>query len=262
MRAILFNIDGVIYQQDRAIDGAVESLKWVREQKIPHLFMTNTTSMSRQQIGAKLTSYGIHCTPDQIMTPASATHDWLAEHPGKKMTLFVPDAIRHEFDDIASFDDDHTDGVIIGDLGANWNYFTLNHAFRILMRSPNTILLALGMSRYYVETDGLHIDSGPFVKALEFSSGKSALVMGKPASTFYQQALARLGVSAAETLIVGDDLMGDVMAAKSCGIHGCLVRTGKYRVQDEQGVIKAEFVADSIAQLPALWAELQMSIAS
>lgn len=257
MQAILFDIDGVIYQQGNVIEGAVESLRWVCEQKIPHLFVTNVTSMSRQQIAAKLNSYGVRCTPDTILTPASATHDWLAEHPEKKMTLFVPDAIRNEFDNIASFDDDSTDGVIIGDLGANWNYFTLNHAFRILMRSPKTILLALGMSRYYAETDGLHIDSGSFVKALEFASGKSALVMGKPASTFYQQALARLGAPAAETLIVGD-LMGDVMAAKSSGIHGCLVRTGKYRPEDEQSVIKAEFVIDSISDLPQLWGQMKL----
>ncbi len=259
MQAILFDVDGVIYQQGKAIDGAVETLQWVREQHIPHLFVTNTTSMSRQQIGARLTSLGIHCTPDQIHTPAAAARDWIAAHPGKKMTLFVPDAIRHEFDDVASFDDHKADGVIIGDMSANWNYFTLNHAFRVLMKSPETVLVALGMSRYYGNGEDLQLDTGPFIKALEYASGKSALVMGKPASAFFQQALQKMGVSAADTLLLGDDLMTDVMAAKNCGIHGCLVRTGKYRQQDEQGVIKAEYVINSIKDLPQLWREGQLA---
>jgi len=215
--------------------------------------------MSHQQLGARLSSIGIPCTEEQILTPAGAARDWIAEHPGKKMTLFVPDAIRHEFDDVASYHDDDTDGVIIGDMSANWNYFTLNHAFRILMQSPDRVLVALGMSRYYGGDDDLHMDSGPFVKALEFASGKSALVMGKPSSAFFQQALNKLGVNAGQTLVVGDDLMSDVMAAKNCGIHGCLVRTGKYRPQDEQGVIKAEFVIDSIKDLPNLWMQGQLA---
>jgi len=258
MQAILFDIDGVIYQQGELIDGAVDTLRWVRERHIPHLFLTNTTTLSRQQVGAKLSSLGVICTPEQILTPAVAARDWIAEHPGKKMAVFVPDAIRHEFDDVVSFNDDEADGVIFGDLGANWNFFTLNHAFRILMQSPDNILLALGMSRYYGGDDGLQLDTGPFAKALEFATNKSALVMGKPASSFFQHALAKLGIGAGQALMVGDDLMADVMAAKSCGIHGCLVRTGKYQPQDEHGVIKAEFVIDSIKDLPQLWLEGQL----
>lgn len=126
------------------------------------------------------------------------------------------------------------------------------------MRSPDSVLVALGMSRYYGEGDDLQMDGGPFVKALEFASGKSALVMGKPASAFFQQALQKLGVPASQTILVGDDLMSDVMAAKNCGIHGCLVRTGKYRPQDEQGTIRADFVIDSIKDLPQLWQQGQL----
>ncbi|MFC3678584.1 TIGR01458 family HAD-type hydrolase [Bacterioplanoides pacificum] len=259
MQAILFDLEGVIYQQKKLIDGAAETMEWVRKQHIPHLFVTNTTTMSQQQVSALLTSLGVYNTPEQILTPAVTTRDWLQQHPGQKMAVFVPDAIRHEFDDVVSFNDSEAAGVIVGDLGANWNYFTLNHAFRILTQSPETVLVALGMSRYHADDAGLHMDAGPFIKALEFASGKSALVMGKPASSFFQEALQKLNADASQVLMVGDDLMADVIAAKNCGIHGCLVRTGKYQSQDERGVIKAEFVIDSIRDLPTLWVEGQLS---
>lgn len=259
MQAILFDIDGVIYQRGTIIDGAAETLKWLRQQQIPYLFVSNSTTLSRDQICARLNSSAIQCASDQILTPAVAARDWIAEHPGKKMAVFVPDAIRHEFDDVVSFNDNEAQGVIVGDLGANWNYFTLNRAFRILMKSPDMLLIGLGMSRYQHDGQGLQMDSGPFIKALEFAANKSALVMGKPASSFFQQALNHLGITAEQALMVGDDLMSDVMAAKSCGIHGCLVRTGKYQRQDELGVIKPEFVIDSIKDLPGLWMEGQLA---
>ena len=39
MRALLFDLDGVLYQSDRVIDGAVETLQWCDNRDIPHLFV-------------------------------------------------------------------------------------------------------------------------------------------------------------------------------------------------------------------------------
>ena len=43
MEALLFDLDGVLYQGDRIIDGAVETLQWCEQRRIPHLFVTNTS---------------------------------------------------------------------------------------------------------------------------------------------------------------------------------------------------------------------------
>ena len=49
MRALLFDLDGVLYQGDRAIDGAVETLRWCKQRDIPHLFVTHSSSWSMTQ---------------------------------------------------------------------------------------------------------------------------------------------------------------------------------------------------------------------
>ena len=41
---LLIDLDGVIYQSDRLIPGAVDAIGWIKQQQIPHLFVTNTTS--------------------------------------------------------------------------------------------------------------------------------------------------------------------------------------------------------------------------
>jgi ribonucleotide monophosphatase NagD (HAD superfamily) len=97
----------------------------------------------------------------------------------------------------------------------------------------------------------LVLDAGPFVAALEFASGKRALVAGKPSAAFYQAALRSLGLDAsAAAAMVGDDLWSDVRGAQDAGLQGWLVRTGKYResVLRDSG-IRPDRILDSIAAL-------------
>jgi HAD superfamily hydrolase (TIGR01458 family) len=253
MQAILFDIDGVLFNDSGAVHGAADTVRWARREGISHLFISNTVSVSRAELLRRLQTLDPSVTGEQLLTPAMALRRWLADQPAMHLALFVPPTAQAELQDVASYREEECRGVVIGDLGPNWSYFHLNHAFRILMQRPGQMLLALGMTRYYDTDSGLHLDAGPFVKALEYASGQSAMVFGKPASGFFQQALTQLEASASDTLMVGDDLMTDVMAAQNCGLQGALVRTGKYRPQDEQGSLKPHFVLDSIADLPAFW---------
>jgi phospholysine phosphohistidine inorganic pyrophosphate phosphatase len=75
-------------------------------------------------------------------------------------------------------------------------------------------------------------------------------VLGKPAAPFFEAALAAVGSTADESLMIGDDIRGDIGGALACGIKGLLVRTGKFRDADLQAEIKPHGVLDSIADLP------------
>lgn len=74
---------------------------------------------------------------------------------------------------------------------------------------------------------------GPFTAALEFATGREAIVCGKPSPDFFGSALRDMGVAAEDAVMVGDDIVSDVGGAQKCGIRGVLVRTGKYRSSDE-----------------------------
>ena len=63
----------------------------------------------------------------------------------------------------------------------------------------------------------------PFVKALEYASGKSARIIGKPAKDFFNLVLKALGVEPHEALMVGDDIEFDV---KGEGLKRRVVITG------------------------------------
>jgi phospholysine phosphohistidine inorganic pyrophosphate phosphatase len=109
------------------------------------------------------------------------------------------------------------------------------------------------MTRYWRAADGLRLDVGAYVSALEFASGARPVVLGKPAAAFYETALALLGCRAEDTVMIGDDIRGDIGGALTAGIDAVLVRTGKFRAADLEGEIRPTVVLDSVAALPAWW---------
>jgi HAD superfamily hydrolase (TIGR01458 family) len=256
LRALLIDLDGVIYQDERPIAGAATALSWLRERSIPHAFLTNTTSCPRQDLVAKLARFGVPVSQEQIVTPAVAAAGWLRVHAPGAAALFIPGATRTDFEGVAALDDDAESGassVVLGDLGSGWSFQALNRAFRLLMDNSAAPLVALGMTRYWRAGDGLRLDVGPFVAALELATSRHAVVLGKPAREFFQAALRALDCPAAEAVMIGDDVIADVGGARQAGMRTMLVRTGKFREADLTSGSPADAVLESIADLPSWW---------
>lgn len=257
-RALLIDLDGVVYQENRLIDGVDKTLAWIHDMNIPHLFLTNTSSKPRRAIVRKLADMGLAVDADGILTPAVAAMDWLNHNVVGPVALFVNDATREDFADIMQWRDSDPGGaaaVVLGDLGANWTFERLNQAFRLLMAENQPPLLALGMTRYWRTAGGLQLDVGAFVQALEYATGREAVVVGKPAGSFFHAALDSVRCSPENALMIGDDLVGDIHGAEAAGIRGALVRTGKFRPSDIEGESPPTLVLESLAGLRAWWDE-------
>jgi HAD superfamily hydrolase (TIGR01458 family) len=256
VRGILFDLDGVLYNAGELIAGAAETLAWTRRRSIPHLFVTNTTSLPRSALVEKLARFGIETAEDRILTPASAAVVWLRSQPEGRLALFVKPQARSDFEalpKVGSEAETGADYVVIGDLGHDWTYAALNRAFRLLHHNPKAVLLALGMTRFWQAPDGISLDVAPFVTALEHAAGRQAVVLGKPAEPFFRAAADQIGLPPAALLMVGDDIAADVGGAQRAGLKGVLVKTGKFRAHDLEGEIRPDATLDSIADLPAWW---------
>lgn len=243
-------MDGVVYNSEALIPGAVETLAWVRERRIPHMFVTNTTSRGRGVLVEKLARFGIPAAEDDILTPCVAAREFMGDTG--PVALFVPEKSHGEFVGLELLPPEHESGarwVVVGDLGEGWDFRTLNRAFRLLQSTPEAQLVALGLTRFWQAGDGLRLDTAPYVAALECASGRQAVVMGKPAAAFFEAAVRRLGVPAGDVLMIGDDVRVDVGGAQQAGLRGALVKTGKYREGDLEAGVKPDLVLDSIIAL-------------
>lgn len=253
MAAVLFDLDGVLYESDSPIAGAADAVSWFRKNRIPCLFLTNTTSISRQQLVSKLAGFGIDCQAEDLLTPPVAASQWMSEKGIKDIALFVPESTQAEFSQFTLHEqeDDKVDAVVVGDLAERWDFATMNRVFRLLINNPDASLIALGMTRYWRNKGKLQLDVGPIVKAIEYATGRKPKVTGKPAKPFYKAAMSLLGKK--KIYMIGDDIYGDIEAAQKAGLKAILVRSGKFTPADLELGIKPKAIIDSIADLPEWW---------
>jgi HAD superfamily hydrolase (TIGR01458 family) len=248
--AVLIDLDGVLYVEETPIDGAVTAVESLRRRRIALRFVTNTTAHSRDQTARKLSRLGLPVADRELVTPARLAVQYCREHDHEDVALIMNEAVKRDFAELREVDD-RADAVIIGDLGSAFGYDVLNHAFRQVMNGAD--LIALQKNRYWLRADGLSLDVGPFVAAIEFATGREAYVVGKPARGFFDQVLADLEVRADEAAMVGDDIESDIGGALRAGLDAILVRTGKYREdQVRASGIEPTVVVDSIADVPRL----------
>jgi HAD superfamily hydrolase (TIGR01458 family) len=250
VEALLIDLDGVLYVEAEPVAGAVEAVQRLRDGGMPLRFVTNTTAHSREHTLQKLAGLGIEVAPDELVTPAALAVRHCRERGHERVALVMNDEVKRDFAELKPAAD-RVDAVIVGDLGPAFGYDVLNHAFRQVMGGAE--LIALQKNRYWMRSDGLSLDVGPFVAAIEFATGADAYVVGKPARGFFDQVLAGLGVGADAAAMVGDDIESDIGGALHAGLAAILVRTGKYRKDrvDESGVTPT-CVVDSIADVPPL----------
>jgi len=162
--------------------------------------------------------------------------------------LHVAAALREDLKELGDLPDGDVEAVILGDLGAGFTYARLNAIFRALHKGAE--LVALQRNRVWQREDGLALDAGPFVVALEYAVGRDAIVIGKPSLAFFEAALRELGVKAAAAAMIGDDIEADIDGALGAGIDGVLVRTGKFREDTVRASgINPTLVLHSIADL-------------
>ncbi|MGB5323847.1 MAG: TIGR01458 family HAD-type hydrolase [Pseudomonadales bacterium] len=255
MHGFLIDLDGVVYDGDRAIPGAADAIAFLHQHHLPHLFLTNISSVPARVIWQKLRFLGIDIPLQSILTPMIAAREWIRANGREPVAAFVPRATLADFEGLnvlPQYVEAGARAIVIGDLGDQWDYQKLNRAFRLLEHGDDkTCLVALGMTRYCKAEDGrLRLDVAPFVKALEHSSAKQPVVMGKPAVDFFQQAADRLSLPMSELIMVGDDIYSDVHGAQRCGMQGVLVKTGKFREQDLASEVRPDAIVRSLADLP------------
>jgi HAD superfamily hydrolase (TIGR01458 family) len=247
-RAVLIDLAGVLHVGEHAVPGAVDALARLRASGVPLRFLTNTTRSPRRAIVALLHGLGFDIAADEIHTAVHATRQLVEERGLRPHYLIHPDIA-----DETGASDPQPNAVVIGDAGPHFTFDGLNTAFRLLMQGLP--LIAMARNRYFKEADGLSLDLGAFVAALEYAAGIEAEVVGKPAQPFFDGALHDLGVAPAAAVLIGDDLRDDIGGAQRAGIAGILVRTGKFTPRDLDTDVSPDAVLDSIADLPRWFAE-------
>jgi HAD superfamily hydrolase (TIGR01450 family) len=263
---VLFDIDGVLVTSWKPIEGAARTLQTLADHQIARSYLTNTTTRTRVQIADLLTEAGMSVNPDEVITAAVLTADFVRDrYPDARCFLVNSGDIAEDMPgiDIVSSVDCHggpmpetPDVVLLGGAGPEYDHVTLSWVYDWMAQGVPVV--AMHRSTSWTTTEGLRIDTGMYLLGMEEVSGRKAIAVGKPAPEGFLAAAARLGVEPDEMYIVGDDLNVDVIAGQVVGMTGVLVRTGKFRQATldrwaaDEFAIQPNHVIDSVADLPEL----------
>ena len=259
--ALLIDVDGVLTSRGLPIPGSGEAIDRLRERGIPFRLLTNTSLVSRRSLAERLGRIGIRVDPGSIVSCLSASAALAAARwAGRPLFVFATPEALTEFegqlvlsDGEAAADGASVAAVIVGDAERGFTFDRLNLAFRLARSGAR--LVAMHRNAWWNAEDGLRLDSGAFVRALEFATGRRALIVGKPAPAFYRIAIASLGVPAGHIAMVGDDPVTDVGGAARIGLRTALVLTGRTSAADlrtpARGAAPPDAVAPSLAEVVA-----------
>ena len=261
---VLFDIDGVLVTSWQPIEGAAGALGELTAHRVACSYLTNTTTRTRRQIAEALSAAGMPVRPEEVMTAAALTADYVrAHHPGARCLLVNDGDIA---EDMAGLElvypadgpvpPERPDVILLGGAGPQYSHLTLSRVYEWM--TAGVPVVAMHRSTAWKTADGLRVDTGMYLIGLEQTSGRDALAVGKPAPAGFLAAAARLEVEPEEMYMVGDDLHNDVLAAQAVGMTGVLVRTGKFSQQSldrwaaDEFAMQPDHVIDSVADLPAL----------
>jgi HAD superfamily hydrolase (TIGR01458 family) len=246
---LLVDVEGVLTVSWEPLPGIPEAFADLRARGVSMRLATNTTTLTRSDVAARLGRGGIDVDPDQILTAPTATATYLRRaHPGARCLLLNQGDLGPDLAGIDLVEDGPIDVVLMGGAGPNYSYELLNRAFLALLDGAAFVAMHRNLS--WRTKDGMLLDGGAFVAGLEEAAGVAATVVGKPSPEFFSAGLGALGLSAGEVAMIGDDVRSDVLAAQAVGMTGVLVRTGKFHHDALDGSSRPDVVLDSFADVP------------
>lgn len=253
--AYIFDLDGTVYLDDRAIDGAPGTIARLRAEGARVAFVTNNPLHPASAYAERLTRLGVPATVADVTTSTDALIDYLdLHHPGSTVLAIAEREVRQRLRDggFAVTEDPLITDVIVVAFDRTFDYAKLLAGFRAV-RERGAPIVATNPDPYCPTVDGGLPDCAAMLAALEACTGARAeAIVGKPSPHMARTVLRRLGLAASEAAVVGDRLLTDVAMGQAVGAAGVLVLSGATSKRDlANATVKPDYVINSIRELIA-----------
>lgn len=232
----VFDLDGVMYLGGTAIPHAAEAVSRLRGQGKNIYFLTNNSGRTRSDFHDKLAKVnGLDIPESQIFTSAYATALYLKAQGtvGKSVFIVGEGGLAHELSETAglrviteadSVSPETIDYVVVG-IDRQFTYDKLRFAHAAITRGHAHFIATNRDATFPTETGEIP-GGGSIVASLATAVGREPLTIGKPETYAYKEILQVAGVSAAESVMVGDRLDTDIAVGNRVGAQTVLTLTG------------------------------------
>lgn len=252
LRALLLDLDGVVYHGRVPVPGAVEFIRRWRGRGVGIRYITNRSGRTPETVAGHLAALGVPCDPGEVLTSAVATALHLG--PCRASVIGEPGLIdvlgRHG---IEVTEADPACVIVGGD--STFDYEKLTRAVRHVLAGAR--LIATNPDRLVNTETGVVPGNGSVVAAIAYATRAEPTVIGKPEPTLVELALEQLGAAPGEALLIGDNLETDVEAGRRAGVRTVHLLTGISRAGDRPpGAPEPTWTARDFGELDEVVARL------
>jgi 4-nitrophenyl phosphatase len=256
----VFDLDGVIYRGDTPVPGAIPTLRHLTTAGHRLFFLTNNSTRSRQDYADKLGRMGYPAVPEQIMTSAYATGQYLRRQgaEGKKVFIIGEHGLAEEMT-LAGLivvpleSAERADYVVVG-LDRFLTFPKLQRAFEEVRAGATFV--ATNKDPTYPMEEGREIPGGgSMVAALEYAVGRAPVAIGKPEPYTLEEIFRIADGRPEEGMMVGDRLDTDIRVGRRLGLRTVLPLTGvtsRANVEAATPDERPDYVIESLEELPGL----------
>lgn len=257
---LVCDLDGVVYRGSQPVPGAADAIDRLRRAGIKLLFVTNNATASVERRLAIMRERGIEATPDELVTSAVVTAEYLVRAGLAGATVFVigRDGIRDALEGVGMriVDDD--------DEGRRADVVVVSGDDRFTYDAMRTAAIAVRAGARFVASnddatfpahDGLWPGAGAILSSIVTAAGKTPEILGKPHAPMMEAAAQRL-VGCKRIALVGDQPDTDLAAATRMGWPGILVLTGVTSVEEASRLVPTpDVVLPSIVEVAEVLSE-------
>jgi 4-nitrophenyl phosphatase len=227
VRGLILDMDGVLWRGSQPIGNLSAIFEQIEKLKLRVVLASNNAMPSLSAFQEKLSLFGVTLSLEQIISSSVVTAHYLKKlFPSGGPVYIIGESglvetlAEHGF----TFAEDGNILAVVVGLDRYISYDKLRKA-TLFVRS-GVPFIGTNPDRTYPAPEGLIPGAGSLIAALQASTDVEPLIMGKPAPNIFEVCLERLGLSAKETLCVGDRLETDIAGGQSLGMPTALVLSG------------------------------------
>lgn len=243
----LIDLDGTIYMGKDRIPAGERFVAQLQERNLPHLFVTNNTTRTPEQIQTMLSSqFDIETPLSTIYTATMATIDFMKDlDKGNTVYVIGEEGLKSAIADAGYIIDEENPAYVV--MGLDWNVTYEKLATATLAIERGATFIGTNPDLNIPTERGLLPGAGSLLALLEAATRVKPLIMGKPEATIMNKALERLGTERHQTLMVGDNYLTDIRAGIDNGFPTLLVLTGFTKKEEVDHLpVAPTYVLDSL----------------
>lgn len=231
-KTYLIDLDGTMYSGNTNIDGAREFIEYLNNNNIPHVFLTNNATRTKKQAKEHMLNLGFkNIREEQFFTSAIAAAKYVAQNYSERKCFMIGESGLEEalLDENFEFVENDANFLFVG-LDRNADYKKYSSALHCLLNGATFI--ATNTDRLLSNNETFDIGNGAIVNMLEYSSGKTAIKVGKPYEIILDIFLKEKKLTKDQVILIGDNLETDIKLGYDAKIETIMVCSGVHTEKD------------------------------